>query len=189
MSVKRILPCLMIVAMMMSVGCSADGMTAAEKRVNTLDMETKTLDRFIAEEPLIRREISEAAGYGVFDNSNINVILVSGGGGYGVVTDNSTGKKTYMKMGLAGIGLGIGAKDYRVLLIFPKRETMMSFIYDGWEFGGHADAAAKSGDKGGEASSQGAIGDIKAYSLTEAGLAIQATIAGTKYWKDDDLNE
>ena len=189
MTVKRLLPCLMLAAVMMSVGCSAEGLTPAEKRVNTLDMEITTLDRFIAEEPRIRKEIASAAGYGVFDNSNINVILVSGGGGYGVVTDNATGKKTYMKMGLAGIGLGIGAKDYRVLLIFPKKSTMDSFIDDGWEFGGHADAAAKSGDKGGEASSQGAIGDIKAYSLTEAGLAIQATVAGTKYWKDDDLNE
>ncbi len=29
---------------------------------------------------------------------------------------------------------------------------------------------------------------IKLYKLTKNGIAIQATIQGTKYWKDDDLN-
>jgi hypothetical protein len=31
-------------------------------------------------------------------------------------------------------------------------------------------------------------GDIIIYQLTEAGVALQATIAGTKYWKDKELN-
>ena len=29
---------------------------------------------------------------------------------------------------------------------------------------------------------------VKLFQLTESGLALQATIQGTKYWKDDDLN-
>ena len=29
---------------------------------------------------------------------------------------------------------------------------------------------------------------IRLYKLTQNGLAIQATIQGTKYWKDGDLN-
>ncbi len=180
----------MMVAMVLCVGCGgAEGMTVEEKRMNTLSMEEETLARFVAQEPLVRGKVAKAAGYGVFSNSNVNVILISAGGGHGVVTDNATGQKTYKRMGLAGVGLGLGAKDYRVLLIFRKKETLDKFIDSGWEFGGHADAAATSGEKGGEASSQGAIGDIEAYSMTEAGLALQATVAGTKYWKDDDLNE
>ena len=119
----------------------------------------------------------------------MNIILVSAGGGYGVVVDNSTGNRTYMKMALGGIGLGLGAKDYRQVLIFKSKETLNKFIESGWEFGGHADAAAKAGESGGELSGAAAIGsDIEAYSMTESGLALQATIAGTKYWKDKDLN-
>ena len=41
------------------------------------------------------------AGYAVFDNANVNVILASFGGGYGVVKNNLTGKSTYMNMGEA----------------------------------------------------------------------------------------
>ena len=29
---------------------------------------------------------------------------------------------------------------------------------------------------------------VKLFQLTESGLALQATIQGTKYWKDKDLN-
>jgi len=152
-------------------------------------MESETLSRLYDEEPGTKRKIKKAAGYAVFTNANVNVIFVSAGSGYGVVVDNSTGKRTYMKMGLGGVGLGLGAKDYRQVLIFKTDDVMKKFIYSGWEFGGHADAAAKAGDSGAEASAEGAIGgDIEAYSMTEAGLALQATVAGTKYWKDDDLN-
>ena len=124
-----------------------------------------------------------------FCYANINIIFASAGGGYGVVVDNSTGRRTYMKMALGGIGLGLGVKDYKQVLIFKSKETLKKFIDSGWEFGGHADAAAKAGNSGGELSSEGAIGsDIEAYSMTESGLAIQATVAGSKYWKDKDLN-
>jgi lipid-binding SYLF domain-containing protein len=94
-----------------------------------------------------------------------------------------------MKMALGGIGLGLGAKDYRQVLIFNSEKVLKKFVESGWEFGGHADAAAKAGESGGELSAEGAIGsDIEAYSMTESGLALQATVAGTKYWKDKGLN-
>jgi len=90
---------------------------------------------------------------------------------------------------LGGVGLGLGAKDYRQLLIFKSKETLNKFVESIWEFGGHADAAAKAGQSGGEMSGEGAIGaDIEPYSMTKSGLALQATVTGTKYWKDDDLN-
>lgn len=153
-------------------------------------METETLQRLYKEQPATKDKIKKAAGYGVFSNANVNLILVSAGSGYGVVVDNSTGRRTYMKMALGGIGLGLGVKDYRQVLIFKSKETLQKFITSGWEFGGHADAAAKAGQSGGELSGEGAIGaDIEAYSMTESGLALQATVAGTKYWKDNALNQ
>ncbi|MHC4758183.1 MAG: lipid-binding SYLF domain-containing protein [Planctomycetota bacterium] len=160
-----------------------------ERRQMIIDMENETLQRLYSENTSTKDEIKNASGYGVFSNANINIIFASAGGGYGVVVDNSTGKRTYMKMGLGGIGLGLGVKDYRQILVFKSDEIMKKFVESGWEFGGHADAAAQSGESGGELSAEGAIGsDIVAYSMTESGLALQATVTGSKYWKDDDLN-
>lgn len=76
------------------------------------------------------------------------------------------------------------------MLIFKSKETFNKFVESGWEFGGHADAATKAEQSGGELSGEGAFGtDIEACSMTESGLALQATVAGTKYWKDDSLNQ
>ncbi len=187
---KTILTLLAICIMLtLLTGCGPSAkLPVGERRVLVKDMEKETLERLYEEKPSVKKRIKKAAGYGVFSNANVNVIFVSAGGGYGVVVDNSTGKRTYMKMGLGGIGLGLGAKDYRQVLIFHSKETLQKFIYSGWEFGGHADLAAKAGDTGGEMSGEGAIGAIEAYSMTESGLAIQATVAGSKYWKDKDPN-
>lgn len=172
-------------------GCGPGGnRTLVEKQQVVKDMEKETLERLYKEAPEAKEKIEKAAGYGTFSNANVNLILVSAGGGYGSVVDNSTGERTYMKMALGGVGLGLGAKDYRQVLIFKSERVLRKFIDSGWEFGAHADAAAKAGESGGEASGEGVLGaDIEAYSMTETGLALQATVAGTKYWKDKNLNQ
>jgi lipid-binding SYLF domain-containing protein len=93
-----------------------------------------------------------------------------------------------MKMGEAGIGFGAGVKDFRAIFVFRDRTTMDRFIASGWEFGGHADAAAKAGDAGGAVGGEILLDGVTVYQLTQSGLALQATVKGTKYWKDDDLN-
>lgn len=171
-------------------GCGPSAKLSVGERHEIIgDMESETLARLYSEHPDTKLRVKKAAGYGVFSNANINLFIISGGSGYGVVVDNSTGKRTYMKMALGGVGVGLGVKDYRQVLIFKSKDVLNGFLDDGWEFGGHADAAAKAGESGGEISGAGAIGeDIEIYSMTESGLALQATVAGTKYWKDKSLN-
>jgi lipid-binding SYLF domain-containing protein len=171
-------------------GCGPRGnLTVAEKRQAVADMEKATLERLYKEAPQAKEKVENAPGYGVFSNANVNLLIASAGTGYGVVVDNATKQRTYMKMALGGVGLGLGAKDYRVVMVFKEEAAMDKFVSSGWDFGAHADAAAKAGEKGGEASAEGDIRSaIDVYSMTEAGLALQATVAGQKYWKDKGLN-
>ena len=187
---KIILSLSIIVIIASLAGCGPRGnMTITEKRQVIMDMEKETLARLYREAPETKEKIKKAAGYGTFSNANVNLILISAGGGYGSVVDNSTGKRTYMKMALGGVGLGLGVKDYRVVMIFKDKTALDKFVESGWDVGAHADAAAKAGESGGEVSGEGDIrSGVDVYSMTESGLALQATIAGTKYWKDDKLN-
>lgn len=171
-------------------GCGPRGnLTIAEKQDRIIQMENETLERLYSEAPETKEKIAKAVGYGTFSNANVNLIFASAGGGYGSVVENATGKRTYMKMGLGGIGLGLGVKDYRVVMIFKDKATLDKFIESGWDAGAHADAAAKAGESGGELSGEGDIrSGIEVFSMTESGLALQATITGTKYWKDKELN-
>ncbi|MDJ0878136.1 MAG: hypothetical protein QNI86_05965 [Halieaceae bacterium] len=182
----RLLSTLMC-ALLLALPAFAD--SNAEKRTKIDKEAERTLERLYKEQPEVREMISKAEGYGVFSNIGVNVIFVSGGGGNGVVVDNDSGERTYMNMGSAGVGLGLGVKDFRGVFVFHSRKTLDNFIEYGWDFSAQADAAAKSSDKGGEGSVAGTIVDgATIYQLTENGLALQATLQGTKYWKSKKLN-
>lgn len=141
-------------------------------------------------QPKARWEITHAKGYAVFTSLNVNVLLASFTGGRGIAHENGIfGKDTFMCMGQGGVGFGLGVKDFRAVFIFDDKQVLDKFLNSGWQFGAEADAAAKGGGAGAAAS--GAIGvapGLRVYQLTENGLALQATVHGTKFWRDDFVN-
>ncbi|MEP7704831.1 hypothetical protein [Paraglaciecola sp. 25GB23A] len=56
-------------------------------------------------------------------------------------------------------------------------------------FGAQADAAVKAGDKDGAVTSEVTVDNMTIYQITKNGLALQATIRGSKYWPDEQLNK
>ncbi len=179
--------CSLVITLILGGCATTGGATLEGKRQAILSMKNETLSALYKVRPGARAQIAAAPGYAVFSNANINVIFASFGGGYGVVSGNKT-KPVFMKMGELGIGLGLGVKDFRAIFIFHDQATLTKFVDSGWEFGAHADAAAKASDKGAAVGGEVLLGGITIYQLTESGLALQATVKGTKYWKDDELN-
>ena len=170
----------------------AKGDNPEEKRAAVRKDRDAILAKLYVAHPDAKEKIKRAAGYGTFNNKNLNLFLLSSGHGYGMVTDKG-GKETFMAMASLGGGVGIGAKDLSVVFIFKTPEVMRKFVESGWQFGGEADATAKAGDKGAAASKEAAADTaanvFEIYQLTDTGVALQATVAGTKYWKDADLNK
>jgi lipid-binding SYLF domain-containing protein len=171
---------------------SAKGDSVEEKRAEVRKQRDEILAKLYAAHPEAKEKVQNAAGYGAFNNKNMNLFLLSTGHGYGMVVDKS-GKETFMAMGSLGGGVGIGAKDLSVVFIYKNADVLNKFIESGWQFGGEADAAAKAGDKGAAAAKEAgadAGGNLfEIYQMTDTGVALQATVAGTKYWKDKDLNK
>jgi len=167
--------------------------SADEKRAEIQEMRQQTLAQLYAEEPAARAQIEKAVGYAVFSNLGVNVLLLSTGRGGGVVRDHASGKDIYMNMFSAGAGIGMGVKTFRVVFVFHTREALDALVDKGWDFSGQADAAATT-----DADTQQEAGavdmaatitkGVSVYQLTDKGLALQATLQGTKYWKNDELN-
>ncbi len=179
---------ILTLGLLMSACAISGNKSPAEKRSIVQSMSAEVLSDLYRAKQSARAEVANAPGYGVFSNANVNVILASFGGGYGLVHNNSTGANTYMRMGEIGVGLGAGVKDYRIVFVFHDEGTMNHFTEHGWAFGGQADAAAKAGDKGGAVGGEAILDSVSVYQLTESGLALQATVKGTKYWKDSEMN-
>jgi lipid-binding SYLF domain-containing protein len=188
-SLLRALPALALI--MMLAGCFGPrGGTVEEKQAYVIDVQNETLEELYARKPEVKERVESAAGYGVFSNLGAKIIIISAGNGFGIVVNNSTGEKTYMRMGELGAGLGLGVKDFRAVFVFHDEDSLNKFVTSGWQWGAEADAAAKSGDKGGAAMvAQKLDRGVDIYQFTEAGITASATVSGTKYWRDNELND
>ena len=164
-----------------------------KKRAEIQEMKTETLARLFEEEPETKAMLSEAEGYAVFSNLGTNFGVISTASGKGIAHDNDADRDIYMKMYSVGAGIGLGIKKFSAVFIFHSRDAFDQFVEKGWDFSGQADAAAttdaEAGDEAGAMDESIALMQgVSVYQLTDQGLALQATLQGTKYWQDDKLN-
>ena len=83
-----------------------DSAQIKQERKETLAMAKTALDKLYATQPDARAVVTGAVGYGVFDITVVNALVVVGSRGPGVIFDNATGKPTYMQAIRAGTGPG-----------------------------------------------------------------------------------
>lgn len=160
-----------------------------EKREELQSARSAALKKLYAEKPHAKSEVASAKGYAVFSSIGVNLFLVSTERGGGILRDNRSGKDTYMKMFSAGGGIGMGVKDFSMIFIFHTAKALEEFQTEGWDFAGKADANAEANGEGtGREEAITVVPGTTIYQLTEAGLALQATLQGTKFWADEDLN-
>lgn len=155
-----------------------------EKRDKILNMADKALARLYAHNPGVRKEIEQAAGYGVFDVTAINAVLLVGSRGPGVIFDNKTGKHTFMQSMRAGTGPGLGYQELYQIFVFKSKEALDQFKV-GDKVGGDLMASTTVGTTAVQVS---ANPYINVYQLSEKGYALQANYGGAVYVVDPDLN-
>jgi lipid-binding SYLF domain-containing protein len=179
-----------LAVILLFAGLATAGDSPDKKREKTRKMAATTLSDLYKLQPTSQELIQKAAGYAVFNNMGANLFLLSTARGAGLAVNSKTNQDTFMKMISAGAGLGLGIKDYRVVFAFETADALTSFLDSGWSGSAQADAAAKTGKSGGAYSGATMIEPgVWVYQITKKGLALQLTLQGTKYYKDDDLNK
>jgi lipid-binding SYLF domain-containing protein len=188
MRIRKIATGLAVILLAVNFASAKD--SPDKKRDKTRKMATKTLNELYKLKPGAQGAIQKSAGYAVFDNFGTNLFLLSTARGSGIAIDTGSKQETFMKMISAGAGLGIGVKDYSVIFVFENDKAYSDFLNSGWAGSAQADAAAKAGDSGGAYSGATQVSPgVWVYQITKNGLALQLTLQGTKYYKDDDLNK
>ena len=155
------------------------------KRAKIDEAAQESLDEVFKSSEKAKGVYDNSYGWAAFDNLKI-AFGFSGGGGNGVAVNKKTGDRTYMKMGTVGVGFGLGAQKYQVVFLFQDEQTFQNFVDKGWQADASAQATAGTAGVGGQS---GFVNGIAIYQLTDKGLMASADIAGTKYWKNDKLNE
>jgi lipid-binding SYLF domain-containing protein len=148
-------------------------------------MEAATLQRLFAESPEARERFDTTPAYAVFDSRKMSFLITTAFGS-GVAVNKESGQRVYMKMAEGGVNYGAGAQLYQVIFLFPTIGSYEEFINKGWDAGAGADAVAGKDDENlGLRLPDG----TSIYKLNEKGIALSATLTGTKYWKWDELNQ
>ena len=95
-----------------------------------------------------------------------------------------------MKMVSAGAGLGVGVKDYRVIFVFETDRRCRHSSTPAGRVQGRPTRRPRQARAArltrGPSRWRRASGCIE---ITKNGLALQLTLQGTKYYKNDDLNK
>jgi lipid-binding SYLF domain-containing protein len=160
-----------------------------KERKEIRKMSADTLKDLYKLQPAAQAAVQKSSGYAVFDNMGTNLLVVSSARGEGIAVNTGSKKETFMKMVSAGAGFGAGVKDYRVIFVFQNAKALASFLDSGWSGSSQTDAAAKAGKSGAQYSGATEVSPgVYVYQITKNGLALQLTLQGTKYYKDDDLN-
>ena len=180
----------MLMLLMCSTALAKSDAEIEQQREKIRDKSAVTLERLYEKYPAARRVIGESYAYATMFNSGVKIGFLGSARGRGLAVNNETGEEVFMKMSEMSGGLGLGAKEYDLIFVFEDAEAWESFVAGKTRFGSSAEATASDGVSGG--SFEGA--DIAAkgtwiYQMTTKGLTLEATLKGTKFYKDKALNK
>ena len=179
----------MLLVMGLSGCLSPSGDNLADKKATVKEMSDNSMQEFYAKNPDLKQKLSKAAGYAIFKDFGVDIFVPSTESGWGVVYNNATGEKTYMKMFSLGVGLGMGIRDFRSLFVFNDQENIRQFINSGWGLGFQANAVFRFGDVGDGVSGAAEVSPgVTLYKITRNGIALHATVQGNKMWGNEDMN-
>ena len=147
-----------------------------ERQDELTRMADETVLRLEEKNPGLKQKMESGLGHLVVDIKVVKVPVLGAGSGQGVVVENATGKRTYVKVSRIEIGGGWGARNYKVLLTFSDPKQMKKAQSGTWIYQLGAEASA------GKASVEGSSQDLQeekgyeAYILSEGGASATYTV-------------
>ena len=180
---------LMICMFTLTTAFASSKDSVAEQRRQIEMLHDQTLEKLYEKYPHARRVIEQCYAYATLSNTGVKVLFVGSSHGRGLAYNNQTGETVYLRMKELSAGLGLGAKEYNLIFLLNNREAWENFIAGKTRFGAAAEASANDGVNGGsyEGAEYVAPG-VWVYQMTTKGLALEATLKGTKIYKDKKLN-
>ena len=191
---KKMLTLLMttlLVCLMSATTFAATSPDKIDKQRAEIDtLSEKALNRLYEKVPSAQNVIKNCYAYATLSNTGIKLGILGDAHGRGLAVNNTTGEKVYMRMKEMGIGLGLGVKEYDLIFVIGTEKAWNSFISGDLKFASSADASASDGQAGGAIDGASiAANGVWVYQITKKGLALEASIKGTKIYADKKLNK
>lgn len=160
--------------------------TPEEIRAQIDQMAFDTLDRLFSDDPEAHLLFDTGFGYGVFDVRQVS-FTVTAGYGYGVAVGADEAERIYMKVATGGleVSAGVGGFVSQWVVLFEDESAFRRFVEQGYD--ASAEAVGLAGPEQADLSARYQEG-VSFYRVTKAGLKLAATVSGTRFWPDAELN-
>jgi hypothetical protein len=158
-------------------------MTVDELRAVLTELESQTLEDLVEMYPEAQEDLDESIGHAVFSNRMAKIPMVGAGDGVGVVFNQRTGQRTYLKVGRFDIGGGLGVREYRLVVLFFDESPLEKLAGGTFQIDAGAEAGAGAKDVGLDASQIARSrekGQV-AYQLAAKGVSATFTVRVFRY--------
>ena len=163
--------------------------TPDQTRAKLNDMRVKVLDRMYEKYPSAKKAVQYSYAYCTISASAVKLGILGDDHGRGMVVNNETGKKIYVKMKEVSVGLNVGAKEYDLLFVILNKEAWERFISGNIKFGTEVSAQASDGVKGDTFANATIVANgVWVYQLDKKGLAVELSLKGAKISPYKNLN-
>lgn len=179
-----------LVCLLTAVSFAATSQEKIDKQRAEIDtLSVQALNNLYEKIPSSKNVIKNCYAYATLSNTGMKLGWFGDAHGRGLAINNATGEKVYMRMKEMGVGIGLGIKEYDLIFVIGTEKAWKSFISGDIKFASSADASASNGKAGGAIDGASiAANGIWVYQMTKKGLALEASIKGTKIYADKKLN-
>ena len=176
MKVTGIILSLLLLSLLGGCATSIPVEERAQKREEIKQVAQETINTLTADDPALQTAIDASAGYFVAQVSAVSAPVVGGGFGIGVLYDKENGTRTYMDVRRYDLGMGLGVRKFRLLLVFNNREALDEFRRGGWDRGIGTEMAAGTTGAATAAVTRTDKFDFSVHFLTETGVHLAASL-------------
>ena len=162
---------------------------AEEPGLDELDvMENTTLEQLLVKRPDLQEKFDNLPGYAVIAMTTTKIPGVGTGVGYGVVIDNRSEERSYIKVSQFEVGGGLGAQKFKLVILFKDERPLERIKSGGWRYESSADfsAGTDASEDSSTVSTKSGKG-YKVFKLAESGALATVTIrllSGQPYLAD-----
>ena len=181
---KKIFSCLLSLTLicLLAVSTVALAKESPEATRAKLDkMSVEVLNRMYEKYPASKSAMKESYAYCTISASSVKWGFFGDDHGRGVAVNKETGKKIYMKMKEASLGLNFGAKEYDLLFVIQNKAAWERFISGNIKFGSEVSAQASDGVNGNTFADATIVANgVWVYQLDKKGLAFELSLKGAR---------
>ena len=188
---RRVMALLLASVLLIGTALTAEAASREQERQELRTKNATILQKLYQENPGAQSVVENSYGYAVLHNTGIKVGIFGSAHGRGIAVNHQTGQEVFMKMEEQSAGLGLGVKEYALVFVMEDKSAWDAFTSgDGWKGGTEAGAAITDGDAGGGMAGASFVSrGLWVYQITTKGIALEASIKGTKFYPNKKLND